>query len=169
MRKAIVWGVVLLCAAVLLPLGVTGAQRMREEPVSLGAEVLAQRALTALIQEEVSGSGGNKSLRVSLEGAIALLPPERAQFVGTTSATFTPGAATTLVLNRGCHAEFPGTHACSFNDLVGSQPPPPEWPGSLILQSPFGFGGECFNSSGLFVDCGTSAHPTACCSGPVDD
>jgi len=160
MRRAVIWGVVLVCLTVLLAGGGPAAQRVRliEATAARPATQVevtnlpAVQAVSGAVNvanlpavQNVAGSvqvnnlpldgGGN----VRVAGGLSLQEPRTKRFIGITQATvepvalpFGPHMYAVLTMNRACQAEFPGTTVCLGRELASSAPAPPAWAGFVL-------------------------------------
>ena len=147
MRNALIVGLAVICAALILSTGGLDAQN-----------------------ENAAGPS------LDLTGTLQLLDPPQRHVVGITTTTFPPfdffvgpGA---LPINRACFAEFPETNVCTLTEVLNAFPPPSPWPDLVIVSNESrGFPGSggflCIDSDGAFPagrvpDCPIES-PAICC------
>ncbi len=148
MRNALIVGLAVICAAIILSTGGLDAQSEHAAMPSL-----------------------------NLTGTLALLEPPPRHVVGITTTTFPPfslfGGPGALPINRACFAEFPETNVCTLTEVLNAFPPPSPWPDLVIVsnESTRGFpapgGIICIDSDGAFTaaripDCPIES-PAMCC------
>ena len=176
MRKAIIYGFVLVCVTAVAFLTATPVERKiisSDRTITLAPAVkLTQVEVTNFpAVQAVSGTVSIDNLQVDSNGRLLVAPPTTpsVHFVGYSTATFPDGAGL-LELSRACFAEFPGTRTCGALELALLIPPPPG-PGStgflegvsanlLGLDLPVSV---CMSGGGVPHACGTGPFPVACC------
>ena len=139
MRRAVILGVVLVCAAVLFASGGTEAQRTKVieviGTVDVGNFPAVQQVSGAVnvgnlpAIQQVTGTVDVGNLPVDAQGNVRvagnlLAVPQKVRFVGYTAATY-PNKAPFSPASVECNADFPGSRACVFDEFVLSIPAPP--------------------------------------------
>ena len=124
MRNALIVGLAVVCAAVILSTG--------------GLDAQSEKAATPSL---------------NLAGSIALLDPPQRHVAGITMTTFPPFSFFSepgpLLINRVCFAEFPETNVCTLTEVLNAFPPPSPWP-DLVIVSDKSRGFVCIDSDGAF-------------------
>ena len=144
MRNALIVGLAVICAAIILSTG--------------GLDAQSENAATPSL---------------NLTGTLALLDPPQRHVVGITTTTFPafdlssqPG---NLAVKRVCFAEFSETTVCSMEEVLNTLPPPSPWPDFvMVLDANFGNIFFCIDgnggtdSGGGFAGCSIES-PVMCC------
>jgi hypothetical protein len=193
MRKAVLFGFVLVCVTAVSFVAITPVERKvldSERAVTLAAASKpAQVEVTNFpAVQAVSGSVNVVNLPVDSDGRILVVgrPAPAVHFAGYTAATFAEGTGL-LALNRACQSEFPATRVCRGLEMVDMVPAPPvvvpnqggdpSLPGYAFLvsyaQSNPATGGpeggatipfsSCMSALGVPFDCGGLPMVVACC------
>jgi hypothetical protein len=183
MRKAALYGLVVVCVCMLFSLSGPSAQKIASgggsggggpAPVSVAvANIKPVQPVQVQKPVTVTGSVAVTNLPLDSEGNLRISsgPPAGRpglRFVGITRTTFSDGfdGVGVLTLTRACGAEFPATRLCQLSEiLLDTIPGPPEWPGLVrvtgagqILATGGGIGqpSACLRSTGLVMDCSFS-------------
>jgi hypothetical protein len=170
MRKAALYGLVLVCVCILFALSGPSAQRIAPEPSAPVSRPAQVEVTNFPAVQQVAGTVSvgnlpvdeNGDLRVS-GGHVSVVV--LANFVGVTAATFYSGQGT-LVVSRACNAEMPNTRVCDWSELF-STIPPPQLAGPVILPTTLGGSStaSCITADGLQRCLSTDEPaPAACCS-----
>lgn len=172
MRRAMVWGFVLVAVAVIF----TGAQALVpiQQPPTKTAQEVEVTNFPAV--QTVAGSVEVANLPLDQDGNVkvanAASTPAQIHAVGITAALVGPGASAPLgllTMNRACAAEFPATRACGLEEAFRSIPAPPTWDGLVWIVQAFETGNaQCYSSDGVGAPCkpevsDTGLHPILCC------
>lgn len=189
MRKAALYGLVVVCLCMLFSLSGPAAQRNVNRDgggvTGTGPQAQAiqvQKPVTVVENVVVTNFPLDAEGNLKVSGGSTSGQPAL-RFVGITHATFldeTFEGVGVLTLSRACAAEFPGTRLCQLREiLTDTIPAPPEWPGLVratgaepgVLAGGEGrLGGPsvCLRSTGLTMSCsystdGPGPWPAACC------
>ncbi len=157
MRNALIVGLAVVCAAIILSTG--------------GLDAQSENAATMSVNVAGVVDVGNFPETQKITGTFALLEPPKRHFVGITMAIFPPfdfaNRPSELAINRVCFEEFPETVVCTREEIVNTMPPPAPWPGRVIIVSRSSMGALffCIDSDGFDEGFGvcTIESPATCC------
>ena len=159
MRNALIVGLAVICAAIILSTG--------------GLDAQSENAATMSVNVAGVVDVGNFPETQKITGTFALLDPPQRHVVGITMTifpAFTFGSETSpseLAVNRVCFAEFPETRVCSLEEVLNTMPPPEPWADRVIIirRDVMGALFRCIDSDGSFpgfAECPIPS-PAICC------
>jgi hypothetical protein len=190
MRKAVLYGVAVVCVCLLFALSGPQAQKVisgngndtssspvpvavsnfpQIQPVAVDktVTVTGSVAVTNLpAVQQVAGTVNVGNLPVDADGnvkvvGIAAAPSASVHFVGYTPVVHVQSV---WAMTTECNNDFPGTRACTADELFYAIPPPPDWTGDAVgVLFPLNSPSRCVNHNHEDGCAGTPTLPIACC------